>query len=251
VQVELDFLDGLKAGDEDGFDPELLEKVSKAVDVVISAPTARPSLDGHPPSTGEVVKAAPQLSTKLETYGEVQQAVAIHQHAKDKVKEMEGKLRPASKGKRDVITIYMTSVRAIRKTHEDCARVRQVFLNLGAQVDEKDVSMDTSFREELKARMKGVPTPVPRVFVGDNDLGGIREIDEMTEEGSLKQLLVELGYLDERRAATFMCDACGNVKFVLCTTCTGSHRIVVGADVVMCKDCNENGLRRCPACTVG
>ena len=85
----------------------------------MSAPAKGSSLVGgsssKSPGAGDVVKAAPQLSTKLETYGEVQQAVAIHQHAKDKVKEMESKLKPASKGKRDVITIYMTSGGSRRK----------------------------------------------------------------------------------------------------------------------------------------
>ena len=59
------------------------------------------------------------------------------------------------------------------------------------------------------------------------------------------------------------CEACGDVRFVLCETCSGSCKVYVydeggqdeddasddgGGGFRRCPDCNENGIVRCPSC---
>ncbi|KAA8547998.1 hypothetical protein F0562_004427 [Nyssa sinensis] len=63
-----------------------------------------------------------------------------------------------------------------------------------------------------------------------------------------------------------VCEACGDVRFVPCETCSGSRKIYYGGDYddeeeeeeecgdeseygfQRCPDCNENGIIRCPIC---
>ena len=54
-----------------------------------------------------------------------------------------------------------------------------------------------------------------------------------------------------------ICEACGDIRFVPCGTCSGSCKIYLEADdgevggqlgFQRCLDCNENGLIRCPLC---
>lgn len=75
----------------------------------------------------------------------------------------------------DRVVVYRTSVRAVRKTFEECNAVRGVFLGHGVAIDERDISMHGEFREELRALMGG-PTPVPRVFIRGKYIGGAEDI---------------------------------------------------------------------------
>ncbi|KAK3285855.1 hypothetical protein CYMTET_6555 [Cymbomonas tetramitiformis] len=145
------------------------------------------------------------------------------------------------------LIIYVTSVRAVRKTYEQCVTLRSIFLNFGVELDERDISMSVQYRQELKEHM-GTPVPVPRVFFGDNYLGGYEDIMLMNETGDLKLKLEEGGYC-LGRAATTSCDVCANVKFVICRLCKGSRKIVdEDGTLYRCPDCNENGLAKCPQC---
>lgn len=51
-------------------------------------------------------------------------------------------------------------------------------------------------------------------------------------------------------AATAVCAACGNFRFVPCRHCHGSGRTHSHADAPLdkCAFCNENGLTRCSSC---
>jgi len=146
------------------------------------------------------------------------------------------------------VVVYVTSVRAIRKTYDACETVKSIFLNMGVEIDERDISMSIDFRRELKERM-GSAVPVPRVFFGDKYLGGYEEVMQMNECEELKVLLQEGGYC-KGRAATTMCDKCGNMRFVPCPLCSGSKKLAdEDGDLFRCPDCNENGCVRCDLCS--
>ncbi|WOL08979.1 hypothetical protein Cni_G17732 [Canna indica] len=53
---------------------------------------------------------------------------------------------PGSDGE---VVLYFTSLRGIRKTFEECLAVRLILEGYGVHVDERDVSMDAGYEEEL------------------------------------------------------------------------------------------------------
>jgi len=131
--------------------------------------------------------------------------------------------------------------------------VRSLFSTYGCFVDERDISIDRSTRDEFKKLMDGDPGkthPVPQVFIGNTYLGGYTDITELNEVGALKQILEQEGHL-HRKSPNTVCRTCGDRRFVVCTTCDGSRRVHLtmdGKDELRCPDCNENGLVRCPVC---
>ncbi|KAI3439787.1 Glutaredoxin domain-containing protein [Psidium guajava] len=164
----------------------------------------------------------------------------------------------------DRVVIYTTTLRGVRKTFEDCNAVRAALEGLGVAVCERDVSMDSGFKEELRELMKGrarAEVVPPRVFVRGRYLGGAEEVMRIVEEGGLGELLEGL----PKRKAGMLCEGCGGVRFLPCFRCNGSCKVLVnlvmvneeGEDgekpgrvvVVRCSDCNENGLVLCPICS--
>ncbi|XP_019442645.1 PREDICTED: uncharacterized protein At3g28850-like isoform X2 [Lupinus angustifolius] len=164
---------------------------------------------------------------------------------------------------KDKVVLYFTTLRGVRKTYEDCYHVRMILKGLGVKVDERDVSMHSGFKEELKELLgdglsKG--RLLPRVFVERNYIGGADEIQKMHEDGKLDKLFDCCEKIDANDA---LCEACGDIRFVPCETCNGSCKIYYddndeekeAEDGEMgeygfqrCPDCNENGLIRCPIC---
>jgi glutaredoxin domain-containing cysteine-rich protein 1 len=53
-------------------------------------------------------------------------------------------------GAEDRIVVYLTSLRGIRRTFEDCNAVKMILKGFRVWVDERDVSMDRAYRKELQ-----------------------------------------------------------------------------------------------------
>ncbi|KAK3155287.1 hypothetical protein QOZ80_2BG0201240 [Eleusine coracana subsp. coracana] len=53
-------------------------------------------------------------------------------------------------------------------------------------------------------------------------------------------------------AATEACSGCGGVRFVPCEECSGSCKVYLEevGSFRRCPECNENGLVRCPLCSL-
>ncbi|XP_049410015.1 uncharacterized protein At5g39865-like [Solanum stenotomum] len=145
------------------------------------------------------------------------------------------------------IVIYFTSLRVIRSTFDDCKAVRSILSSFRVSVDERDVSMDAGFMEELKTilgtRVK-TKLSLPRVFIGGSYVGGAAEIIQLHEAGELKK------YVEGLTPAEFStCEVCGGNRFVLCEECSGSQKCYSEkSGFRTCTVCNENGLIRCPSC---
>ncbi|KAF7819695.1 Glutaredoxin family protein [Senna tora] len=124
------------------------------------------------------------------------------------------------------VVVYFTSLRGIRKTYEDCCHVRTILKGVGVRVDERDVSMHSGFKEELKELLgdgfgsNGGGIVLPRVFVGGDCVGGVEEIRKLHENGELEKLLECCEKIDDG-----VCEGCGDIRFVPCETCSGSWRI--------------------------
>ncbi|XVF58241.1 hypothetical protein PTKIN_Ptkin07bG0048800 [Pterospermum kingtungense] len=180
-----------------------------------------------------------------------------------------------NKLKKDKVVVYFTSLRGVRKTFEDCCHVRVILKSLGVRVDERDVSMHSGFKDELKELMgdQGSKGGLPRIFVGKKYVGGAEEIRRMHEEGELEKAVEGCEIVDDNGAGdNGACEACGDIRFVPCETCSGSCKVYYEDDdydddvdeeeegeenggddqgeygFQRCPDCNENGLIRCPYC---
>ncbi|XP_059300664.1 uncharacterized protein At5g39865 [Lycium ferocissimum] len=143
------------------------------------------------------------------------------------------------------IVIYFTSLRVIRSTFDDCKAVRSILRSFRVSIDERDVSMDVGFMEELKNILgKKTKLSLPRVFIGGKYIGGAEEIRQLHEAGELKK------YVEGLIPADFStCEVCGGHRFVLCDECNGSHKCYSEkGGFRTCMGCNENGLIRCPSC---
>lgn len=145
------------------------------------------------------------------------------------------------------IVIYFTSLRVIRSTFDDCKTVRSILRSFRVSIDERDVSMDAGFMEELKTILgirEKTKLSLPRVFIGGRYIGGAEEIRQLHEAGELKK------YVEGLIPADFStCEVCGGHRFILCDECNGSHKYYSEkGGFRTCTACNENGLIRCPSC---
>ncbi|KAK3228867.1 hypothetical protein Dsin_000748 [Dipteronia sinensis] len=149
-------------------------------------------------------------------------------------------------GTEDRIVVYLTSLRGIRRTFEDCYAVRMIFRGFRVWVDERDISMDSAYKKELHCVFGGKNVSLPQVFIRGKHVGGADVVKGMFETGELARVLD--GF--PRREPGFVCRSCGDVRFVPCGNCSGSRKLFDEDDGVLkrCLECNENGLSRCPDC---
>ncbi|GAB2299329.1 hypothetical protein Dimus_033405 [Dionaea muscipula] len=145
------------------------------------------------------------------------------------------------------IVVYYTSLRIVRTTFEECRAVRSILKGYRVKMDERDLSMDSAFLDELHqiTGCKRKSLSLPRVFIDGKYVGGAEEIRRLHETGDLRRLIEGLAV-----AEPGICGVCGGHRFVLCECCDGSHKVFTDkSGFKMCTECNLNGLIRCPACT--
>ncbi|KAL0016031.1 hypothetical protein SO802_003100 [Lithocarpus litseifolius] len=150
-------------------------------------------------------------------------------------------------GGADSVVLYTTSLRGVRRTYEECNRARSIFETHRVVVDERDVSLHSEFRTELKELLgESDSVSVPRVFVKGRYIGGVEELVELNESGRLGKILSHARV--ERGVGRQACEGCGGMRFVPCLECGGSCKVLKNGDKERCEKCNENGLVQCPAC---
>lgn len=145
------------------------------------------------------------------------------------------------------IVVYYTSLRVIRSTFEDCRTVQSILRGFRVSIDERDLSMDSRFLDELQrimGQIEKTKLTLPRVFIGGRYIGGAEEIRQLHETGELKKFVEGLP-----AAEPGVCEMCGAFRFILCDECNGSHKCYTEKNGFRsCTSCNENGLIRCPSC---
>ncbi|XP_058225995.1 uncharacterized protein At5g39865 [Rhododendron vialii] len=149
-------------------------------------------------------------------------------------------------GTEDRVVVYFTSLRGIRRTFEDCCAVRMIIRGFRVIVDERDISMDSAYRKELQGVLGEKNVNLPQVFIRGKYIGGADVIKQLHEVGELAKMLKGLPV----RAPGYVCEGCGDVRFIPCSECSGSRKIYDEDEdqLKRCLECNENGLIRCPAC---
>lgn len=253
------------------FDPELLASFEKAMEEVSEdewyavrrsdadvASTSGSSSDGESPNgriangkiSSVVVEASP-LARNPESDANSRKMfskVAPFEFEKkrpvaqvDPLLKFERKCPPGGEGR---VVLYFTSLRGIRKTFEDCSHMKMIIKGFNVAIDERDVSIHAEFREELR-ELQGKMVPVPRLYIKGHYIGGAEEVSLLHEDGTLAKLLEGLPH----QTSWEQCDGCGGVRFVPCSECSGSCKVITeDGEVARCTECNENGLMRCPIC---
>ncbi|EEF43379.1 uncharacterized protein LOC8286244 [Ricinus communis] len=161
----------------------------------------------------------------------------------DPLSEYPEKIPP--NGGAESVVIYTTSLRGVRKTFEDCNRVRSLLEGHRVVFDERDVSLHGDFLNELR-ELLGEEASVPRVFVKGRYFGGVDNVIELNETGRLGRIMSWARV--ERGVGRQACEGCGGARFVPCVDCGGSCKVLVDGVKERCGECNENGLMLCPAC---
>ncbi|GJU90740.1 glutaredoxin [Tanacetum coccineum] len=125
----------------------------------------------------------------------------------------------------------MTSLRVVRSTYEACHNVRSILQGFRVMVEDRDLSMDSSFREELRKIMsrggkiipKNKVIKLPKVFIGGRYIGDAEDLQLLNETGKLKKLVEGLPIMSRR-----VCETCGDFRFIICMSCNGSRRYKFG-----------------------
>lgn len=174
----------------------------------------------------------------------------------EEINARKAKAGPPGGGKR--LVMYFTSLRGVRRTYEDCWDTKVILQSYGVIIDERDAAMHGGYKEELKKILGEKFTgKLPQVFADGQHLGGMEEIQRMHESGELGKVLGRCESVPVKKGGPNHepCGGCGGMRFVPCETCSGSCKVFVSEDggeesggFVRCKECNENGLIRCPLC---
>lgn len=150
------------------------------------------------------------------------------------------------------VVVYMTSLRVVRKTFEDCNAVRSILRGLHVPIDERDLSMDASLIDELQRITGRRKLAIPCVFIGGRLIGGAEELQRLHEGGELWDLVGGGGgRISSSSVGSGDCRQCGGLRYVVCDQCDGSRRIYVNqlSGFRSCEVCNVNGLIRCRSCS--
>ncbi|KAE9589800.1 putative thioredoxin-like protein [Lupinus albus] len=142
------------------------------------------------------------------------------------------------------VIFYTTTLMVIRKTFDDCNKIRFRLQSFKVVYIERDISMHKEFKDELWSKLDGKIVP-PRLFVKGRYIGGGEEVLTLHEQGKLKKIFEGIS-LDRFNAP---CEACGGIRFIVCFNCNGSHKLhAENREINQCTQCNENGLNICPYC---
>jgi glutaredoxin domain-containing cysteine-rich protein 1 len=237
------------------FDPEILDAFREALDELSPA---------SPPPPDVVVQCNSVHVTKSEIQrfpGIVRERVSAFQ---GKIDAKQGRRRPSSASSRRPppesarrVVVYLTSLRGIRQTYEDCWSTSAVLRGYGVRVDERDLSLHAGYKDELRAALSGQQAGLPQVFADGRHLGGAEEVRRLHESAELAGALEACETVPAAKGGTVRpeaCGGCGGVRFVPCDACSGSCKVFVVEDddgagaFRRCPECNENGLVRCPVC---
>ncbi|KAJ8756364.1 hypothetical protein K2173_025176 [Erythroxylum novogranatense] len=105
----------------------------------------------------------------------------------DLLLSMEARCPP---GGNESVIFYTTTLGGIRKTLEDCNRIRFLLESFRVVFMERDVSMHMEYKEELRRVLDGKAVP-PKLFIKGRYIGGAEEVLMLHEQGKFRPLFEE------------------------------------------------------------
>ncbi|XP_074593511.1 glutaredoxin domain-containing cysteine-rich protein CG31559-like [Brevipalpus obovatus] len=160
--------------------------------------------------------------------------------------------RKYAKEERNKCVLYSTTLGIVRKTFENCRKLRAILYQNLIAYEERDVYLNSDFREELLERHGLVI--IPSLFVNGKYLGGIDVVEKLNETRQLDKILHKYKISKSESYRYFqVCNCCGNARYIPCNTCNGSkkstvHHFVTDSITLRCSQCNATGLIKCPKC---
>ncbi|KAM7290740.1 hypothetical protein ISCGN_027336 [Ixodes scapularis] len=168
--------------------------------------------------------------------------------------EVMGVRRNYSREEEGRVVLYTTSMGVIRKTWEQCRRVKNTLQTLLIRFEERDVFMNRTHQKEVMDRMGLAHVVVPQLFVEGQHLGGAEMVERLNETGQLRQMLKPY----KKSTVGGTCTMCGGFQYLPCPVCGGSkksaqhrHRFSSSIIFLRCRNCDEGGLVRCQLCING
>nr|CAD7197079.1 unnamed protein product [Timema douglasi] len=83
------------------------------------------------------------------------------------------------------VVLYSTTMGVVRKTYQDCVKVKKILRNMMVKYEERDVFMSREVQSEVRDRMNSDVILVPQMFVEGQHIGSCVQ----TSEPSLEQNL--------------------------------------------------------------
>ncbi|KAH9604640.1 hypothetical protein KSS87_018374 [Heliosperma pusillum] len=165
-----------------------------------------------------------------------------------------GVLHELKGGATDLRGLYILPNHVAMKSNR---AVRLILKGYRVRMDERDLSMDSAYVEELEkvtgSKGEKIVKKLPRVYVNGKYIGGVDEVRRMHESGELVRLLqgVPTEAVEKGGVNGGGCTVCGGGRYVVCEYCDGSHKVYVCKNdgFRSCLVCNVNGLVKCPSCT--
>ncbi|KAH7444666.1 hypothetical protein KP509_02G087100 [Ceratopteris richardii] len=145
------------------------------------------------------------------------------------------------------VVLYTTNLRTDIDAYEDSNAARAILISLmGADFNEKSVSKNPFFEQELKVALNLPVVQVPTVCIKGKYIPGIDNIMQLFKKGILNSLLLEALPDDFQPKASCMCRG---GKFLICPVCRGKCKISRHIEgPVPCRHCSGTGLLKCPNC---
>eukprot|EP00042_Codosiga_hollandica_P028284 m.147561 g.147561 ORF g.147561 m.147561 type:complete len:399 (-) comp52730_c0_seq35:31-1227(-) len=143
------------------------------------------------------------------------------------------------------LVLYTTSVSVVKQTKYACENVRRILQTHRVAFEDRDISMDAEYAEELAARTPN--RKVPQLFLNGVHIGNHETVEIWNETGKLTNLFKDFKKLAGPDGSA-QC-LCGGMGFLTCTWCSGSKKsMYTRFGALKCTACNENGLMKCSYC---
>nr|CAD7258367.1 unnamed protein product [Timema shepardi] len=69
------------------------------------------------------------------------------------------------------VVLYSTTMGVVRKTYQDCVKVKKILRNMMVKYEERDVFMSREVQSEVRDRMNSDVILVPQMFVEGQHIG--------------------------------------------------------------------------------
>lgn len=151
----------------------------------------------------------------------------------------------------DKVVIYSTSLGVNRELIANCQRAVAIIRSHRVRYEERDIFNFEHHKEGLWERL-GLDRgdkfpPMPRIYIDGIYIGGISQLEALSDCGDLRIRLQHFSKFQERQH----CQRCLGTGLLLCSKCNGKKKITSNELAeLQCSQCDKNGNTECTDCVV-